>query len=693
MVLPVWGPSGDLARCLASVERHTDLWRHRLLVVADGPLPPGPERLVAALESRAPSGVVRLGGRERAGYVASANAGMRASERDVVLLNSDTEVTAGWVEKLQAAASSAPDVATATPFSNNATICSLPRPLEENAVPAGHDVDSFARLVEAASERRYPELPTAVGFCTYVRRDALAEVGLFDEERFGLGYGEENDFCERARARGWRHVLDDATFVFHRGGGSFGAESGPRVRRALRVLARLHPGYFPRVSRFLREDPLAPVRERVLRALRPGPPRSVPALPARVAHLVHGWPPFAVGGTELYARSLALFQAERREVAVYARLAAPGRRLGETVELQDSGVRVRLVVNNFLQRDPVSRAAIHERRFAADFGAFLDGFRPDLLHVHHLAGLCATLPAAARSRGIPVVFQAQDWWPACARVNLLHARGDRCPGPSPLACAACKPLTGLRPSRLLSAGLHLLRASATRRAVEADRLVAGSRFLAASFRDLGLAPGAIEVVPYGVPRLPEPAPARTGTPPLPLRFGFVGALMPHKGAHVAVEAFRGLPPGRARLRIWGDASQDPGYAAGLGRDLRGADVALAGRFPEERKAEVFGELDVLLVPSTGLESYGIVVDEAMAHGVPVVASRDGALPERFPGTCGAFFRPGDAGELRAWVERLCADPGLVAAWRRALPRVGTFEEGHGRIEEVYASLFRRGGGA
>ena len=689
VVLPVFGPSEDLARCLDSVRRHTDLTRQRLVVVADGPLWPEPERLVAALASRAPSGVVRLGGGDRVGYVASVNAGMRFSDRDVVLLNSDTEVTAGWVEKLRAAASSGPDVATATPFSNNATICSLPRPLVENALPAGHTVDSFAQLVEAASERRYPELPTAVGFCMYLRRDALEDVGPFDEARFGLGYGEENDFCERAGAKGWRHVLDDATFVFHRGGGSFGAESTVRIRRALRVLARLHPGYFRRISRFLREDTLAPVRSRVVQALRPLRPRMEAQAPARVAHLVHGWPPHGVGGTEVYARALALAQAGHREVAVYARLADPGRRLGEALELEDSGIRVRLVVNNFLQRDPVSRAALHERAFSADFGAFLDDFRPDLLHVHHLAGHAATLPLLARRRGIPVVFQLQDWFTVCARVNLLHAEGRRCPGPSPLACASCRPLTGVRPSRLLSAGLHLLRSALMRRALDADRLIAGSRFLAGSFRELGLPPGgaAIEVIPYGVCRLPEPTPARTGVPSLPLRFGFVGALMPHKGAHVAVEAFRGLPPDRARLRVWGDPSQDPEYAAGLGRDLRGADVALAGRFPEERKAEVFAGIDVLLVPSTGLESYGIVVDEAMAHGVPVVASRDGALPERYPETCGAFVSPGDAAGLRAWVERLAARPERVSEWRRALPPVATFEEGHRRIEEVYASLF------
>jgi glycosyltransferase involved in cell wall biosynthesis len=162
--------------------------------------------------------------------------------------------------------------------------------------------------------------------------------------------------------------------------------------------------------------------------------------------------------------------------------------------------------------------------------------------------------------------------------------------------------------------------------------------------------------------------------------------MPHKGAHVAVEAFRGLPPDRARLRIWGDATQDPGYAARLVCDLRGADVKLAGRFPEERKAEVFSEMDVLLVPSTGLESYGIVVDEAMAHGVPVVASRDGALPERFPETCGAFVTPGDAAGLRAWISTGHAAERISGGGARSRRSPRSRNAG----SKVYASSSHRG---
>ncbi|MHB8799642.1 MAG: glycosyltransferase [Thermoanaerobaculia bacterium] len=704
IVVPVYGPSPDLERCLESVAACTDLARHRVVVVADGPLEAGPRRVVEAFVAERPAGARLVERPMRGGFPAAANAGIREAAGDVVLLNSDTEVTERWLEKLAESARRRPGVASVTPFSNNATLCSLPRAFAENEIPAGHSVASFARLVEERSERRAPEIPVGVGFCFYLTREALDAVGLLDETAFGAGYGEEVDWCLRASARGYVHVLDDATFVWHRGGGSFGKEAAARARRAERLLARRYPRFLPGLSRWMREDPLAPARERVVRALGPvrggaAGRRTRPAAgPRRVAHLVHGWPPRATGGTEVFARTLALFQAELREVAVYARMSAPERGKGEAIELVDGSARVRLVVNDFLERNPISRNAIHDAGLVADFDRFLEETRPDLLHVHHLAGHAATLPEAARRRGIPIVFQLQDWWPLCARVNFLHASGEACSGPSPLKCAACRPLTNVPPAPLASAALHALRAATMRRALRAERYVTGSRFLTRSWAEAGWLPGdaAVEVVPYGLPYARPEAPWREETagraagPARPLRFGFVGALMAHKGALVAAEAFRGVPREAARRRRWGDAAADPAYAERVRAAAGDADVSFEGRFAEGEAARVFAEMDVLIVPSVGLESYGLVVDEAMAHGVPVVASRLGALPERYDERCGAFFPAGDTRALSEIVERLAARPETVAEWRRALPAVRTLADAAERIEEIYAEVL--GGG-
>jgi GT2 family glycosyltransferase len=167
-------------------------------------------------------------------------------------------------------------VATVTPFSNNATICSLPRFLAENEVPAGLSIDAFARLVEGCSRREYPRIPTGVGVCLYVKRRVLDTVGLFDEEAFGLGYGEENDFCMRASKAGFLHVLDDATFIFHEGHKSFGASRDQRLLAGERVLRRRYPEYIPTIAAFIAEDPLRPLRARVVAALEARPAGDEP---------------------------------------------------------------------------------------------------------------------------------------------------------------------------------------------------------------------------------------------------------------------------------------------------------------------------------------------------------------------------------------------------------------------------------
>src|SRR5262245_53833550 len=214
VVVPVAGAPEAFCRCLDSLLLHTDLDRDRLVVVLDGPQPAPTGGRVERLRRERPGGVLVLEIPQRRGFVAAVNRGMSASDRDVILLNSDTQVTARWVAKLQEAAGSAPEIDPVTPFSNSATICSLPRFLEANALPGGWYADRFARLVEERSRRARPRLPTGVGVCLYIKRKVLDQVGLFDEKSFGEGYGEESEFCMRALKAGYVHVLDDATFIF-----------------------------------------------------------------------------------------------------------------------------------------------------------------------------------------------------------------------------------------------------------------------------------------------------------------------------------------------------------------------------------------------------------------------------------------------------------------------------------------------
>src|SRR6266852_162940 len=391
VIIPIYGAAIPLRACVQSVAAETDLVRHRVILVLDGPQNTEVESLVREFATAHPDAVRVLRNDARLGFVASVNRGMSESATDVILLNSDTIVTRRWIEKLIDAAYSSGDIGTVTPLSNHATLCSVPRAFEENLLPSGFDADSFAALVEKTSLRSYPRLPTGVGVCLYIRRALLDDIGPFDAGRFALGYGEENDFCLRALARGWLHVADDATFIYHAGHASFGHSRVRMQRRARTTLQRMHPRYEATTAELMRLDPLSPIRARITAAL--GAKQRSGQL--RVVHLVHGWPPFQHAGTELYAYWLVRQQQRLHDVSVYARAADPARAHGEAVELFDDGVRVRLVTNNFTTRNPLRRNALRDGFFERDFHRFLEAERPDLLHIHHLGGHAFSLAKVA----------------------------------------------------------------------------------------------------------------------------------------------------------------------------------------------------------------------------------------------------------------------------------------------------------
>jgi GT2 family glycosyltransferase len=201
------------------------------------------------------------------GFVQSVNRGMSLHEdRDVILLNSDTEVANDWVDRLRAAAYAGPRIATVTPFSNNATICSYPFERWDGGVPGTLGLAALDRVFAAANAGKRIDLPTAVGFCMLIRRECLEQIGMFDAERFGRGYGEENDFCMRASKAGWRNLLAADVFIFHEGSVSFREERWALMQAAAPALFEVHPDYPLRVHEFIEADEASALRAAVDRA-------------------------------------------------------------------------------------------------------------------------------------------------------------------------------------------------------------------------------------------------------------------------------------------------------------------------------------------------------------------------------------------------------------------------------------------
>lgn len=265
VVLPVFNAVAALDACLAALDRTLPAGA-KVHVCDDASTDP---RVAAVLDgwrarTRLDARIVRR--ESNLGFTANVNlAFAETAPDDVVLLNSDTVPTRGWLQRLAECAASDPRIATATPWSNNAEIASFPRFIEPNPVP--DDPDRVADAAASAGAPEYPEIPTAVGFCMYVRRAALEQCGAFDAATFGRGYGEENDFSLRVAGLGWRNVLCDSAYVAHLGHASFGPlGEGPGGENLRRLNARW-PGYNERIARYILADPLRPLRDRLQRRL------------------------------------------------------------------------------------------------------------------------------------------------------------------------------------------------------------------------------------------------------------------------------------------------------------------------------------------------------------------------------------------------------------------------------------------
>lgn len=264
IIVPVFNAFEQLRACLDSISR-TVPPDTRILLIDDASTDTRVQPLMQSWVNEAKSVRRFHAHAKNRGFVATANHGMQLAETDVVLLNSDTEVTRGWLENLADCLDSDDSIATATPWSNNGEIVSIPEFCVSNAVPG--DPEVIASLIKSCGYPAYPEIPTAVGFCMAISLRAIKRIGLLDEVTFGRGYGEENDFCQRAEQAGMRNVLCDDTYVVHHGGASFGPLGLKPDQNSMQRLLAKHPEYMRKVTEFIKTDPLAPRRKQILDCL------------------------------------------------------------------------------------------------------------------------------------------------------------------------------------------------------------------------------------------------------------------------------------------------------------------------------------------------------------------------------------------------------------------------------------------
>lgn len=413
----------------------------------------------------------------------------------------------------------------------------------------------------------------------------------------------------------------------------------------------------------------------------------------RIALVVHQYPPYRLGGTEVYTRNLALELARRgHEPVVYFRAdmdARPFATQEETLE----GIRTHRVsapligwrAHPLLEFYRTFRNPAIER----DFVNFLHQEKPDIVHFQHVMGLSACLLQLAQELGYPTLLTLHDYWFICANSQLIWPDARICRGKAAgLNCARCAlariklPFVGL--ARPLLAPLFWYRDAFVRRAaLTALRFIGPSHFILEQYQKAGFPPDRCVYLENGVNVTALQAHPHVPSPDGRLRFTYLGSLAWQKGVHVLVEAFRDVPVARAILKIYGNPQVFPDYVSQLRKLANPENTLFMGAIPNSEVGQVLSETDVLVVPSLWYENSPVVIQEAFASHTPVLASRIGALVEKVGNSdAGLLFPPGDVEALRATIMEL-----INGAYRiNKFPEIQSIEYNASRIEALYLSV-------
>lgn len=410
IIVAVHNAYDAVVHCLHSVLQHTPLGDSNRLLIIDDASTDG--RLQDVLNRHATlRGVSVVRNAENLGYTQTVNKGCELAGRDdVVLLNSDTLVTGHWLRNLKVAACRRERTGTVTPLSNNAGAFSVPCS-GENELPAGLGVDAVARLLLDGASHPPFEVPTGNGFCMYIKRALIDDVGPFDALNFPVGYGEENDFCMRAARHGWSNVVDPSTYVGHVRSASFGERRLQLLEAGQARLRELHPTYAGAVRniRALRGFQLVRYRlSRRLQQIDAGAPVPKPRIMYVISTRVGGTPQTNADLMHAVAATYDCYAlwCDRHAVEV---LKATGSDY-ETLARYPLSEAIGFATHTSAEYDEVVRAIL------LDWGV-------DLLHVRHLAWHSFNLVDVAKSLDIPVIHSFHDFYTICPSVNLVGTDG------------------------------------------------------------------------------------------------------------------------------------------------------------------------------------------------------------------------------------------------------------------------------
>ena len=609
VIIPIYNAYEFTKKCIETVIENTELKKHTLVLVNDK----SPDEKILPMLNEFKNNYSELkidivDNEENVGFVKSVNIGMKHSDNDVILLNSDTEVTANWLDKMQQVAYIRPNVATVTPLSNNATLASVPNFLEENVLPNYVTVEEYAKTIEECSFNSYPELTTAHGFCMYIRRDAIEKVGLFDDVTFEKGYGEENDFSYRCIKNGLVNLLCDNTFIYHKGTQSFTEKKQALINSHLELLAKKHPQNFERNTWMCMNNPYSYIQDNVKYAVGNKYRKNVLIVVHEFMKREHK----LVGGTVLHIYDLIDNLRDKMNFHV---LYPENGKYRVRSFFEDSTSEV--IIGEIASFDNVMTYNYEYRQIVEKVFDFI---RVDFVHVHHIMNHYFDIFDIINEKNIPYIVSLHDFYFVCPTFVLLQNNEKYCGDMEKPDCLNCLKKT----KNIESDFIEEWRKLSYQALSQAKKLIAptdsAKEIFNQYFKDLEITSieHGVDYVECDYEIAPKDESAKKN-------IAFVGGINKIKGVDFLKEFIREVNQENSKYMVHLFGSTCEGEL-----NKSNGNYIFHGKYNREYLTRLLKEnnIDIVVLLAIWPETYSYTLTESLIAEVPVLAINYGALAER-----------------------------------------------------------------
>lgn len=616
IIIPIYNAYEYTSECIKSILKYTDLNKHTLVLINDK----SPDEKILPMlqkyvENNKDKNIVLLDNEQNLGFVGTVNKGMQYSNNDVILLNSDTEVTKNWIEKIQECAYSNEYIATVTPLTNNGTICSVPNFGVDNELPQNMNLDEYAEMIEKISKNRYPQLTTGNGYCLYIKRNVIKEVGLFDIDTFGKGYGEENDFCYRALDLGYTNVLCDNTFIYHKGTQSFTKENATASRMELieehmKLLRAKHPVYVQRTDMFIANNPLKDIQENIRMNIELFHKK-------KILYLVNEWEENMemTGGTSLHIKDI-IFSNRENNIASF--VLAPDKYDLQRFKLYLYTEKIGKEIANFKtdlgQYGLMNYTNQSYKKMIEDL---FETFQFDILHVHHFLFQTFDAIDVAKQNNVYSIITLHDLYMSCPSINMVY-EDKFCENNPNRDCSKC-----LHARYGVNADVLENWRNTCKKVLEKfDKILVPSENTKKQFKKV-YQNLEIEVVEHGTERIELKEGEKPQKDKNTFDIAFVGAMAPHKGSNILKQLIRENKNTNIKIHLIGKSEDS---------ELRNhkENYIYHGKYTrgELPKLLIENQIDLVCIFATWPETYSYTLTETYMAKVPVITFDIGAVADR-----------------------------------------------------------------